>query len=121
MQRSRSTKLLVLPKTCFWQCIGTMNPCYARGLAAILPPLPEGEGRGEGEFRCLSPYVLWRDGICSYSFFAFVDSITQKARTGVKLKRFGSRVSDGFATFYGASVPYWMFDLCSFSGAWSLE
>ena len=38
---------------------GTMNPCYAKGLAAILLPLPEGEGWGEGEFRCLGPFGSW--------------------------------------------------------------
>src|SRR5437660_89974 len=36
--------------------IATMNRCYARGLTAVPSPLPEGEGRGEGEFCRLRPY-----------------------------------------------------------------
>src|SRR5437588_1866218 len=41
---------------------GTMNRCYARGLTAVPPPLPEGEGRGEGEFCRLRPYGSSKGG-----------------------------------------------------------
>src|SRR5438876_5456500 len=41
---------------------GTMNRCYARGLTAVPPPLPEGEGRGEGEFWRLRPYGSSKGG-----------------------------------------------------------
>src|SRR5438094_462423 len=42
--------------------IATMNRCYARGLTAVPPPLAEGEGRGEGEFRRLRPYGSSKGG-----------------------------------------------------------
>src|SRR2546427_1174685 len=43
--------------------IATMNRCYyARGLTAVPPPLPEGEGRGEGEFWRVRPYGSWVGG-----------------------------------------------------------